>query len=103
MSYEIQVLADRLSIVTPENTEYGIRWREIHRVHAYRLDGGKTSYRVVCFDFANGGYIEVNDSMPGFDRMLALLGAHVHLPPDYQQQVNATKCHEPPLTLYCRT
>ena len=103
MSYQIQVLADRLAIVTPENTEYGIRWPEVYRVHAYRLDGGKTSYRVICFDFKDGGYIEVNDSMPGFDEMLARLGKHVSLPPDYRQQVNATKCHEAPLTLYCRT
>jgi hypothetical protein len=103
MSYQIQVFTDRLGVFMPEDREYGVRWAEVRRVHAYRLTGEGASYRVVCFDLENGGYIEVNESIAGFEDMLSKMGEHLLLPPDYVQQINAIKSHQVPVTLYRRT
>jgi hypothetical protein len=102
MADEIQLHSDRLAIVAPRGAEYGIRWSEVYRVHTYRIDGITQTYRAVCFDFDYGEFIEVNDSMLGFDNMLSHLGAHLSLPPNYKQQVDETKCHDSPVTLYSR-
>jgi hypothetical protein len=102
MSDEIRLLSDRLAIVSPRGTEYGIRWSDVYRVHAYRIDGIAATHRVVCFDFNNGEFIELNDSMPGFDDMLLHVKDHLSLPSDYKEQVNETRCHETPVTLYRR-
>jgi hypothetical protein len=102
MSDEIRVHSDRLAIVAPRGTEYGIHWPDVYRVHTYRMDGITETYRVVCFDFDYGEFIEVNDSMPGFEDMLSRLGDYLSLPSNYKQRINETKCNEDPVTLYHR-
>ncbi len=99
---EIRLHVNRLSVVTSKGMEYGIRWNEIYRLYTYRPDVITESCRVIGFDFENGEFIEVDDSMQGFGEMLLRLGEHVVLPVDYQEQVNATKSGQAHITLYRR-
>ena len=99
---EIRVLLDRLSVTTPEGAESSIAWSDVYRVHASREDLMTTTSRFLYFDFDFGEVVEVNDRMSGFEEMLSELGRYLPLPPDYKQQVDATQCSEPPITLYSR-
>ncbi len=99
----IRLLPDRLSVQTPQGSEYGISWPDVYRVHTYRLDGITETYRVLCFDFDYGHFVEVNERMGGFEELLSHLGEYLPLSANYKQQIDATQCHADPTTLYCRT
>jgi len=99
----IRLLPDRLSVLTPSGAEYGISWPDVYRVHASRLDLITESARVLCFDYDYGEFIEVDESMGGFEEMVSHPGEHLPLPADYKRQIDATQCHADPITLYCRT
>ncbi len=38
----------------------------------------------------------------GFDEMVSRLGEYLPLPPDYQQQIEVSQCHEDQIRLYSR-
>jgi hypothetical protein len=98
----IRLLPDRLSVVTPNGTDYGISWPDVYRVSVFRQDLITEASRVLHFDFDYGEYIEVNDGMEGFDEMVLHLGEYLPLPADYKQRIEMTQCHADPIRLYSR-
>jgi hypothetical protein len=98
----IQLLPDRLSVLQATGEEIFILWSDVYRVHAYNQNQKSDGSVVLCFDFENGEYVEVDDKMDGFHELGSRLKEFLPLRHDYQEQIKRTECNASAITLYSR-